>query len=153
MNDDASRRRGSAARKHSASRWLAWFAISTNGQGRLLVGHDGGWRLYTAPQGSVRVAALVGTRLYLVSGPEDAAVLTVRDLAAGHVHVDRAAGHLLLLAGTLAVAAMAWRQRPHRPGWSATAWSVRSWALGRTPWLGHLDTHGHRAPVRTRLHP
>lgn len=55
-------------------------AISTNGQGRLLVGHDGGWRLYTAPQGSVRAAVLVGTRLYLVSGPEDAAVLSVRDL-------------------------------------------------------------------------
>ena len=39
------------------------------------------WRLYTAPDGVVRAAALVGTRLYLVSGPEDSAVLSVRDLA------------------------------------------------------------------------
>ena len=56
-------------------------AISTNGQGRLLVGHRDAWRLYTAPEGVVRAAALVGTRLYLVSGPEDAAMLSVRDLA------------------------------------------------------------------------
>ena len=56
-------------------------AVSTNGQGRLLVGHGDGWRLYTAPEGVVRAAALVGTRLYLVSGPENAAVLSVRDLA------------------------------------------------------------------------
>jgi hypothetical protein len=56
-------------------------AVSTNGRGRLLVGHDGGWRLFTAPDGTVRAAALVGTRLYLVSGPENDAVLSVRDLA------------------------------------------------------------------------
>ena len=56
-------------------------AVSANGQGRLLIGHDGAWKLYTAPDGAVRAAALVGTRLYLVSGPEDAAVLSVRDLA------------------------------------------------------------------------
>ena len=54
--------------------------ISTNGQGRLLVGHGGAWGLYTAPDGVVRAAALVGTRLYLVSGPENSAVLSVRDL-------------------------------------------------------------------------
>ncbi len=56
-------------------------AVSTDGRGRLLVGHDGGWRLFTAPDGVVRAAVLVGTRLYLVSGPEGAAVLSVRDLA------------------------------------------------------------------------
>ena len=56
-------------------------AVSTNGQGRLLVGHGDAWRLYTAPDGVVRAAALVGTRLYLVSGPESSAVLSVRDLA------------------------------------------------------------------------
>ena len=55
-------------------------ALSTNGQGRLLVGHGDAWRLYTAPEGVVRAAALVGTRLYLVSGPENSAVLSVRDL-------------------------------------------------------------------------
>lgn len=56
-------------------------AVSTNGRGRLLVGHDGGWRLFTAPDGTLRAAALVGTKLYLVSGPENDAVLSVRDLA------------------------------------------------------------------------
>ena len=56
-------------------------AVSTNGKGRLLVGHDGDWQLFTAPDGVVRAAALVGTRLYLVSGPENAAVLSARDLA------------------------------------------------------------------------
>jgi predicted anti-sigma-YlaC factor YlaD len=41
---------------------------------------------------------------------------TVRDLAAGHVHADRAVAHLLLLAGVLVVAVMAWRdRRPARP--------------------------------------
>ena len=38
-------------------------------------------------------------------------VSTVRDLSAGHVHADRAAAHLLLLAGVVLVAALAWRQR------------------------------------------
>ena len=33
------------------------------------------------PDGVVRAAALVGTRMYLVSGPESSAVLSVRDLA------------------------------------------------------------------------
>lgn len=56
-------------------------AVSTNGQSRLLVGHDGDWQLFTAPDGVVRAAALVGNRLYLVSGPENAAVLSARDLA------------------------------------------------------------------------
>ncbi len=55
--------------------------VSTNGHGRLLVGHDGDWQLFTAPDGVVRAATLVGTRLYLVSGPESAGVLSVRDLA------------------------------------------------------------------------
>ena len=55
--------------------------ISSEGRGRLLIGHDGGWRLYTAPDGVVRSAALVGRRLYLVGGTEDAAVLSVRDLS------------------------------------------------------------------------
>jgi len=55
--------------------------ISTNGQGRLLVGQGDAWRLYTAPDGVIRAAALIGTRLYLVTGPENSAVLSVRDLA------------------------------------------------------------------------
>lgn len=81
------------------------------------------------------------------------AVVTVRDLAAGHVHVDRAAGHLLLLAGTLVVAAMAWRQRPPRPGWSAPAWSLQRWAAGPAAWSGPVDGRGHRSAVDDRLRP
>ena len=37
--------------------------------------------------------------------------VTVADLAAGHVHADRAAAHLLLLAGVAAVGVAAWRGR------------------------------------------
>jgi predicted anti-sigma-YlaC factor YlaD len=36
---------------------------------------------------------------------------TVQDLAAGHVHVERAVTHLLLLAGVVVVAVVAWRGR------------------------------------------
>jgi predicted anti-sigma-YlaC factor YlaD len=39
---------------------------------------------------------------------------TVRDLAAGHVHADRAVAHLLLFAGVLTVTAIAWRGRRPR---------------------------------------
>jgi predicted anti-sigma-YlaC factor YlaD len=35
--------------------------------------------------------------------------VTLADLAAGRVHVDRAGNHLLLIAGTMLVAAIAWR--------------------------------------------
>jgi predicted anti-sigma-YlaC factor YlaD len=40
--------------------------------------------------------------------------VTVRDLAAGHVHADRALAHLLLFAGVLTVTAIAWRGRAPR---------------------------------------
>ena len=42
------------------------------------------------------------------------AVLTVADLRAGHVPTDRAATHLLLLAGVALVGAIAWRRRRRR---------------------------------------
>ncbi|CCH87391.1 conserved membrane protein of unknown function [Modestobacter italicus] len=38
-------------------------------------------------------------------------VLTVSDLTAGMVHVERAAGHLLVLAGVAAVSVLAWQGR------------------------------------------
>jgi predicted anti-sigma-YlaC factor YlaD len=41
-------------------------------------------------------------------------VVTVGDLAAGRVHLDRAAAHLLLVAGVLLVAGTAWRGRRRR---------------------------------------
>jgi predicted anti-sigma-YlaC factor YlaD len=40
--------------------------------------------------------------------------VTVADLGAGHVHADRAAAHLLLVAGVALVAAVAWRGRRPR---------------------------------------
>lgn len=57
---------------------------SSNGRGRLLVADQnrtGDWRSYAAPDGVVRAAALVGTRLFLVSGADDTGVLSVRDLS------------------------------------------------------------------------
>jgi predicted anti-sigma-YlaC factor YlaD len=46
---------------------------------------------------------------------------TVRDLADGHVDVDRALVHLLLLAGVVVVAALAWRRRTPGPDRAAVA--------------------------------
>jgi predicted anti-sigma-YlaC factor YlaD len=40
---------------------------------------------------------------------------TLRDLAAGHVHADRAVTHLLLLAGVVVMAVLAWRRRAAAP--------------------------------------
>ena len=40
--------------------------------------------------------------------------VTLADLAAGHVHADRALAHLLLLAGVVLVATVAWRGRRRR---------------------------------------
>jgi hypothetical protein len=37
--------------------------------------------------------------------------VTLADLAAGHVHADRAVAHLLLLVGVVLVATAAWRGR------------------------------------------
>ncbi|MCZ2857758.1 zf-HC2 domain-containing protein [Blastococcus sp. VKM Ac-2987] len=41
--------------------------------------------------------------------------VTVADLQAGHVHADRALAHLLLVAGVVLVATLAWRGRRGRP--------------------------------------
>jgi hypothetical protein len=57
---------------------------SSNGSGRVLVADQDGtgdWRSYASPDGVVRAAAMVGSRLFLVSGADDTAVLSVRDLA------------------------------------------------------------------------
>lgn len=55
-------------------------ALSSAGRGRLLVGQAGHWSSYTAPDGVVRSALLVGSRLYLVSD-DDGGALWARDLA------------------------------------------------------------------------
>jgi predicted anti-sigma-YlaC factor YlaD len=50
--------------------------------------------------------------------------VTVADLGAGHVHVDRAVAHLLLLAGVALVAAVAWRGHRRRTGSVVGSWRV-----------------------------
>lgn len=54
--------------------------IDSDAGGRLLVGQDDRWRIYTAPDGPIRSAALRGARLYLVAGAGDSARLVSRDL-------------------------------------------------------------------------
>lgn len=56
-------------------------ATSEGETGRLLIGHDGKWRVYTGPDGAVQSAALVGSRLYLVAGKGESRKLWVRDLS------------------------------------------------------------------------
>jgi hypothetical protein len=54
--------------------------LSSVGKGRLLVGRAGDWRAYTAPDGVVRSALLVGSRLYLVTDDSGGALWS-RDLS------------------------------------------------------------------------
>ncbi|SFP87287.1 Predicted anti-sigma-YlaC factor YlaD, contains Zn-finger domain [Geodermatophilus dictyosporus] len=82
------------------------------------VAHEtGAWNLavaaaFLAVAAAPRLAA--GALPFLATFAVLLTVTTVRDLQAGHVHADRAAAHLLLLAGVLLIAAVAWRRRPHR---------------------------------------
>jgi predicted anti-sigma-YlaC factor YlaD len=95
---------------------LAWPAITT-GAGAMsapvhMAHESGAWNLAVA---AAFLAVAAGPRLAAGALPflgTFAALLTpvtVADLSAGHVHADRAAAHLLLLAGTVIVAAIAWR--------------------------------------------
>ena len=55
---------------------------SSGGAGRLLVGQQGRWRIYTAPDGRVLAAALLGTRLVLLTAADPASGrLWTRDLS------------------------------------------------------------------------
>ena len=56
-------------------------ASSQGETGRLLIGRQGTWRVYTSPDGAVQSAALVGSRLYLVAGEDASRKLWVRDLS------------------------------------------------------------------------
>jgi len=55
---------------------------SSGGAGRLLVGQQGRWRIYTSPDGRVLAAALLGTRLVLLTAADPASGrLWTRDLS------------------------------------------------------------------------
>jgi len=100
---------------------IAWPALAA-GTGAMsapvhMAHETGAWNLalaaaFLAVAAAPRLAAgalpFLGTFATLLS------VVTVGDLAAGHVHADRAVAHLLLIAGVLLVAGMAWRGRRRR---------------------------------------
>ncbi|SDO60306.1 zf-HC2 domain-containing protein [Geodermatophilus sp. DSM 45219] len=78
---------------------------------------SGAWNLgvaatFVAVAAAPRLAA--GALPFLGTSAVLLAVLTAADLRAGHVHADRAAAHLLLLAGVALVGTVAWRGRRRR---------------------------------------
>ena len=100
---------------------LAWPALSGGAAAMSAPVHvaneTGAWNLavaaaFVAVAAAPRLAAgalpLLATYAVLLT------VTTVRDLAAGHVHPERAAAHLLLLAGVVLIAVVAWRGRSRR---------------------------------------
>jgi predicted anti-sigma-YlaC factor YlaD len=100
---------------------LAWPVLVT-GAGAMsapvhLAHETGAWNLGVA---AAFLAVAAGPRLAAGALPflgSFAALLvpvTVADLGAGHVHVDRAVAHLLLIAGVALVATVAWRGRRRR---------------------------------------
>jgi len=97
---------------------LAWPALASGAAAMsapVHVAHEtGAWNLavaaaFLAVAAGPRLAAgalpFLGTFLALL------VPVTVADLGAGHVHADRAVAHLLLLAGVVLVAVLAWRGR------------------------------------------
>ena len=100
---------------------LAWPSLTAGTAAMsapLHVAHEtGAWNLavaaaFVAVAAAPRLAA--GALPLLATFTVLLAVTTVRDLQAGHVHADRAAAHLLLLAGVLLITGVAWRDRPRR---------------------------------------
>jgi predicted anti-sigma-YlaC factor YlaD len=100
---------------------LAWPALASGGgamSAPLHVAHEtGAWNLAVAAA-FVAVAAgpglAAGALPFLGSFTALLAPVTLADLAAGQVHADRAVTHLLLLAGVVLVATVAWRGRRRR---------------------------------------
>jgi predicted anti-sigma-YlaC factor YlaD len=97
---------------------FAW-PVLTSGAGAMsapvhMAHETGAWNLGVA---AAFLAVAAGPRLAAGALPflgSFAALLipiTVADLGAGHVHAERAAAHLLLLAGVTLVATVAWRGR------------------------------------------
>src|SRR3954463_8030673 len=117
---------------------IAWPALAA-GTGAMsapvhMAHETGAWNLalaaaFLAVAAAPRLAAgalpFLGTFATLLS------VVTVGDLAAGHVHADRAVAHLLLIAGVLLVAGMAWRGRRPRPAAAPVRGRVAAWGTAR----------------------
>jgi predicted anti-sigma-YlaC factor YlaD len=100
---------------------MAW-PVLASGAGAMsapvhMAHETGAWNLAVA---AAFLAVAAGPRLAAGALPllgSFAALLvpvTLADLAAGHVHVERAVAHLLLLAGVALVSAVAWRGRRSR---------------------------------------
>jgi predicted anti-sigma-YlaC factor YlaD len=100
---------------------LAWPAL-TSGVAAMsapvhMARESGAWNVavaaaFLAVAASPRLAA--GALPFLGSFVALLVPVTVADLGAGHVHVDRAVTHLLVLAGVVLVSAVAWRGRTRR---------------------------------------
>ncbi|MGY1771649.1 zf-HC2 domain-containing protein [Blastococcus sp. SYSU D00813] len=102
----------------AAQALLAWPALVTGTAAMSAPVHmaheTGAWNLaagaaFVAVAAGPRLAAgalpFLGTFVVLLT------VLTVGDLGAGHVHAERAAAHVLLVAGVVLVSVVAWRGR------------------------------------------
>jgi predicted anti-sigma-YlaC factor YlaD len=100
---------------------LAWPALASGGAAMSAPVHmaheTGAWSLglaaaFLAVAAAPRLAS--GTLPFLGTFTALLIPVTLRDLAAGHVHADRAAVHLLLLVGLALVVTVAWRGRRRR---------------------------------------
>jgi predicted anti-sigma-YlaC factor YlaD len=100
---------------------LAW-PVLASGAGAMsapvhMAHESGAWNLavgaaFLAVAAAPRLAA--GALPFLGTLAALLAPVTVADLGAGHVHVERAVAHLLLLAGVVLVSTVAWRGRRRR---------------------------------------
>src|SRR5688500_8867057 len=108
----------------AAQAGLAWPALASGAAAMsapVHVTHEtGAWNLgvaaaFLAVAAAPRLAA--GALPFLATFAALLAPVTLADLAAGHVHADRAIAHVLLLAGVvpLATAAWRWRRRENAP--------------------------------------
>ena len=105
----------------AAQAGLAWPALASGTAAMSAPVHmaheTGAWSLglaaaFLAVAAAPRLAA--GTLPFLGTFTALLVPVTLRDLAAGHVHADRAAVHLLLLVGLVLVVSVAWRGRRRR---------------------------------------
>jgi predicted anti-sigma-YlaC factor YlaD len=105
----------------AAQAGLAWPALASGAAAMsapVHVAHEtGAWNLaiaaaFLAVAAAPRLAA--GGLPFLATFAALLVPVTLADLAAGHVHADRALAHVLLLVGVVLVATVAWRGRRRR---------------------------------------